>query len=80
MFPDVNGGISYLTLKTRSGCETKRNIVIHEEETIKKHNDVSFVIRFHGDCAIGTFHIQRGSLSTMRSGCDLRTIVYEIKE
>jgi hypothetical protein len=72
MLPDVDSSISYFTLKTRSGCEAERDIMIHVEQTIKMTDKILFVIRFYRDHAIGTFHVQRGGLSTQRGSCNLR--------
>jgi hypothetical protein len=72
VLPDVDSRISNFALKTGSRSKTERNIVIHVEETIKVNNEVLLMIGIHGDCAICTFHIQRGSLSIWRSSCDLR--------
>ena len=72
MLPYIDGSIGYFPLKTRGRSETKRDIMIHIEKILEAYHEVSFVIGFNRDCAIGTFHIQHGRLGSWRSGCHLR--------
>ena len=57
VFPDVDSRISDFTLKARGRGETKWGIVVDVETPVKVDDQVSLVIRFHGDGAIGTLHI-----------------------
>jgi hypothetical protein len=75
VLPDIDSSIGYFALETGGGCETKRNIVVNVKDPIVMYNKVPFVIGFDRDRAIGTFHIQHGSLSSQRSGSHLRKIL-----
>jgi len=72
MLPYINSSIGYPPLKTRGRSKTKWDIMIHVEKILKVYHKVPFVIRFNGDCVIGTFHIQHSCLGSWRSSSHLR--------
>jgi len=72
VMPDVNGSIGNFVLETRSGSKAKGNIMVNVKEAIKLDDEISFMIRFHGDSVICIFHIQCSSLSAQWGSCDLR--------
>ena len=57
VFPDVNSCIGNFALETRGRGETEQDIVVDVETSIKMDDQVSFVIWFHRNGAIGTFHV-----------------------
>ena len=72
ILPDVNGSISYLTLETCGGGESKWDIMIHVKPVVVEYNEVVLVIWFDQNCAIGIFYIQCSHLSSRGSSSHLR--------